>query len=77
LSQFFDGTLLVARGGKTNYTLANRAVEHLRDVNAQLLGLVINGLNLKKYADYYHEYYYYGSQEETRGKTTQNGKQAF
>lgn len=61
MSQSFDGILMVARGGVTTFPLVGRGVKHLREVNATLLGLVINGLDPKKHSEYYHDYYYYSS----------------
>lgn len=57
LSQSFDGTILVAKGKQTTYDMARRALKQLQDVNAPVLGVVINALELKK-NDYYYANYY-------------------
>jgi len=57
LSQIFDGAILVAKGKQTTYDMARRALKQLQDVNAPVLGVVINALELKK-NDYYYANYY-------------------
>jgi polysaccharide biosynthesis transport protein len=62
LSTFADGTLLVIRAGKTVRDAALRTVRTLHAVNAKLLGVVLNSLELhgngysyyRDYHDYYH-----------------------
>lgn len=62
LSTFADGTLLVIRAGKTVRDAALRAVRTLNAVNAKLLGVVLNSLELHgngySYYQDYHEYYH-------------------
>ncbi len=57
LSRMVNGTILVLRAKATTYELAGKAVKLLHDVNAPVLGTVINALDLKK-SDYYYQYYY-------------------
>jgi capsular exopolysaccharide synthesis family protein len=57
LSQLFDGTVLVTRAKTTNYDIARKALKQLQDVNAPVLGILINGMELKKSDDYYAAYY--------------------
>jgi capsular exopolysaccharide synthesis family protein len=66
LSRLFDGTILVVRARQTSFDLAGKAIKSLTDVNAALLGMVINALDLKK-SDYYYNYYYssYGEEPES------------
>jgi len=68
LARLFDGTILVARARKTTIDLAGKALKSLRDINAPVLGLVINALELKK-NDYYNNYTYssYGEEPEIQG----------
>jgi capsular exopolysaccharide synthesis family protein len=54
LSRSFDGTIVVVKAHQTSNELAARAVKSLRDLNARILGLVINGMHPR------HEEYYYG-----------------
>lgn len=72
LSPTVDGVLLVIRPGETKMTALKQAVEQLRYVGANLIGIVLNKANTKKgrYGYYYKHYYYdkyrYGS---GKGKT--------
>ncbi len=67
LSNMMDGVVLVVKSASTSSDLARRAVRQLKDVNARILGAVINDLDLE-HRDYgyyyYHQYsYYYGEKE--------------
>jgi Mrp family chromosome partitioning ATPase len=71
LSKVLDGTLLVIRAGKTNYDEVKRALKSLSDLNAHVLGLVINAFDTKKNEYYYRYYnYYYGEdkKKDPKGK---------
>ncbi|PLY03993.1 MAG: hypothetical protein C0622_03375, partial [Desulfuromonas sp.] len=58
LSRIFDATILVVRARMTTLDLARRALKMLTDVNAPVLGMVINALEIEK-GDYYYQYYAY------------------
>jgi capsular exopolysaccharide synthesis family protein len=63
MSTHVDGTVLVLKAGRTSREVARKAVRQLRDVNANILGAVLNDLDLHKYGQhaYYYQYgYYYG-----------------
>ena len=62
ISNKVDGTLLVIRAGVTKREAILQAKELLNQVNAKILGVVLNGAenNSEKH------YYYYGSKEESR-----------
>lgn len=66
LSRMFDGTILVVRARQTPFDMAAKAIKSLTDVNAPILGMVINALELKK-SDYQYNYYYsaYGDEPES------------
>jgi succinoglycan biosynthesis transport protein ExoP len=70
LSRMLDGTIIVTRAGKTTYELVDRGLKLLRgrretDLESRVLGVVINGLDIKKSGPYYYQYYnYYPSQEQ-------------
>ncbi|MEW6109625.1 MAG: polysaccharide biosynthesis tyrosine autokinase [Nitrospirota bacterium] len=68
LSKVLDGTILVAKAGKTTYESINRGLKSLRDIEAGFLGVVINALDVKKSDYYYQNYYnyYYTSEEKTK-----------
>ncbi|MFS0750375.1 CpsD/CapB family tyrosine-protein kinase [Oceanobacillus sp. 1P07AA] len=57
MSNFVDGAILVVRSKRTENEAANKALEALQSVNANVLGAVLNDRD-KKDANYY---YYYGS----------------
>ncbi|TYO98336.1 capsular exopolysaccharide synthesis family protein [Geothermobacter ehrlichii] len=68
LSRLFKGTVLVVRARQTTFEMAGKAIKSLADINAPVLGLVINALELKK-SDYYYQYYYqsyYGEEPEAQ-----------
>jgi non-specific protein-tyrosine kinase len=80
LSTLVDGTILVVDADQTQKNQLRQSVERLREVNANMLGIVVNRLSPKMngYSGYYHYYYYrksgnggYGYQAGTPGK---NGK---
>ncbi len=56
-----DGVLMVADAGKTRRGMAQRAVENLSKVGANLVGAVLNRLSRRAAGDYY--YYYYSGDE--------------
>ncbi|MDG5466855.1 polysaccharide biosynthesis tyrosine autokinase [Deltaproteobacteria bacterium IMCC39524] len=65
LSNLFEGTILVVRAHLTPFDLARKAIKSLADVNAPLLGMVINAIELKKSDYYYNDYYTsYGDEPE-------------
>jgi capsular exopolysaccharide synthesis family protein len=68
-----DGTLLVVGSGTVNKREVQRAVGLLKNVRSSVLGVVLNGLDIKKiygsyyyYFHYYQYYYYYGSDSKSR-----------
>ena len=71
-----DGVVLVVKPGVTKLGAASQAVEQLQRVGANLLGVVLNDVEVKrgryKYA-YYHGYYatgdkYYGEEKKEKGE---------
>lgn len=65
LSTRVDGVLLVNDVGRTRRAAAARAVERLRQVDANLIGVVLNRLSPRRGGYYTHQYYY---------EKTQNGR---
>ncbi|MDF5711731.1 MAG: polysaccharide biosynthesis tyrosine autokinase [Nostoc sp. S4] len=59
LNKLADGILLVVRPGVINYDTANAAKEFLRQSGQQVLGMVINGVNIKREPD---SYFYYSKE---------------
>ena len=58
LSKMLDGTLVIARAGKTSYDDVRKSLKSLTDLNARVLGVVINALDAKR-NDYYYRYHTY------------------
>lgn len=63
LSRITDGTIIVARAGKTTYDIVRRGLNLLQgrrenDIHSHVLGIVINAFDIKK-GDYYHKLYNY------------------
>ena len=75
LSPEADRVILVARSGKTTKIVLRRACDLLAQVNARVMGIVLNGLNTRSTEGYY--YYggrysdrYYDESEETISKVS-------
>jgi capsular exopolysaccharide synthesis family protein len=66
-----EGTILIARAGKTPRELVQAALQPLQRVRARVLGLVLNQVSssLNPYYSYYRNHYnrYYEAQEEVEG----------
>jgi len=60
-----DGVMLVVRSGKTPWQLLKRSQRRIRDVNARVLGVVLNSVEARN-ADYYS--YRYTSSEYAYGE---------
>lgn len=60
LSTLCDRVLMVVQGSKTTVAIVRQAVGHLKDVHAQILGVVLNGINIRS-PDYASYRYYYTS----------------
>ena len=70
LSVSVDGIILVVLGGKTPRETLQRAKEVLHQVNAKILGVVINRVDIHRsdYGSYYYRYHYYYGREGKRKK---------
>jgi capsular exopolysaccharide synthesis family protein len=69
ISRTVDGVIVVTRAAATTYDVVRKGIKTLTDVNANVLGMVVNGFDVKKYRYYYgndySRYYgkYYGAEE--------------
>lgn len=76
LAPVVDGVIVVVRPGKTHASAACQTVEQLRRVNARLLGVVLNNLDLRgshygyRY-HYYRDYSAYQNYYGSKGKKTE------
>jgi exopolysaccharide transport family protein len=59
LSNFVDGIVLVVRVGETHRNIIKNGLDQLRNVNARILGAVLNGVDTGRDSYYYYQYYYY------------------
>jgi tyrosine-protein kinase Etk/Wzc len=69
LATRLDGVVLVMKSGETQRDALLRARQLLGNVNARIVGVLINGVNLENmygsYYSYYH-YYYYGDGKQKK-----------
>jgi Mrp family chromosome partitioning ATPase len=57
-----DGTLMVIRSGETKRQIALQGKELLENVDAHIIGAVLNNIDYsRQYGSYYYYYYYYRS----------------
>ena len=71
LSTVADGVIMVVVGGKTPKDTLIRATDALHQVNARILGVIINRVDLHRseYSSYYYRYhYYYGDNGKKKRK---------
>ena len=66
-----DATLFVVRAGKVDKSQLKRASAMLKQINAKVLGYILNGVN-DKTDDYY--YYYYSQSYTAEANARQRGK---
>ncbi len=64
LARHSDGAILITQAGKTVAEDASMAARQLRDVNARILGVILNDMNLSD-RRYGYAYYSYGYKEQT------------
>ena len=64
-----DGVILVIKSGATRRNIIQRSVRQLEDVQAKIVGAVLNQVNFRSSSYYYAPYYthYYG-EKDGRGK---------
>lgn len=75
LSTLVDGTLLVGYSGKTRRNQLEQAALKLKEVNAHIMGLVLNYLSPKS-GGYYYNYYYSDTyyHDDSAGDGANSGK---
>lgn len=69
LSAMLDGVILVVKSGTTKDDALTRAKILLNNVNAEFLGVLVNGIDIDRmYGSYYYyyHYYYYGDGEQKK-----------
>ncbi len=79
LSTQIDGTILIISSGETTRNAVNRAKSLLNNVQALILGAVLNNVKIEgRYGSYYYYYYYHyygprGSEKKRRKKKRRSG----
>jgi capsular exopolysaccharide synthesis family protein len=71
LAPMADMVVLVIKHNENDKDLIRRSVKKLREIDANLIGAVLNSVEIEKayYKDYYHaSYYYYAEEGEKRSK---------
>lgn len=64
LSTYLDGMILVVASGKVDIDLIKRSKESLQNVDANILGVVLNKVKSQDQKNYYSYYYYYAQEEK-------------
>ncbi len=69
LSSLVDGVLVIIEANSTSRSLVARTRDLLMEVNANVLGAVVNKLNVRRagYGYYYYDYGYYGERDAPTG----------
>jgi polysaccharide biosynthesis transport protein len=68
LSAMVDAVALVVRTNETPRQLIINAVEQMKNVNANIIGAVLNGVNAGRDSYYYYQYYYYYYGDDAKRK---------
>lgn len=71
-----DTAILVAKLGSTDLTAINRAKDKLEKANANILGVLINGVNKKHYKKYLNSYKYFYNTKDKNEKSAKPDKKA-
>ncbi len=74
LASYVDGVILVVGAGETRRAAAQRAVDHLQQVGARVLGVALNKLSRGGRGSGYGYYYYYYSATGEKRRRSNNGK---
>ncbi|MBA4372840.1 MAG: hypothetical protein C0402_08235 [Thermodesulfovibrio sp.] len=59
LSKILSGTILVAKAGSSTFDGLGRGLKAMHDIEAHFLGIIINGLDIRKSDYYYYRNYSY------------------
>ncbi|HEX2439047.1 MAG TPA: CpsD/CapB family tyrosine-protein kinase [Methylomirabilota bacterium] len=67
LATFADGVVMVVQTGKVPHEVIRRATSQILAVKGRILGVVMNGVNLKR-DGYYYDYYRYAGAYYSKGE---------
>ena len=65
LSRFADGTIVVVRSGKTTFEMLDDGLQKLYDVQARILGVVLNCFRASESGNYYYGYTSYYAKDSS------------
>lgn len=68
LSKMTDAILLVVKADSTDIRVLRRSVDLLKQVNTNLIGAVLNGVNISAAYDSYYYYYHYYYDDTSKKK---------
>ncbi|MHA1568960.1 MAG: GumC family protein [Alphaproteobacteria bacterium] len=68
MSKVADGVVLIAKAGKTTREILLKAARQLDDVEANILGTVLNDFNIRDAGYRYYYYYYHYRSRENEGE---------
>jgi capsular exopolysaccharide synthesis family protein len=74
LSRLVDGLVLVIKTGVTPRDIINSTVRSLKEINAKILGVVLNDIPVGKDSYYYYQYYYYYYGDDKDKKHKKKGR---
>ena len=69
ISKFVDGVILIIKASDTPRQIVQNGVTQLKNINAHILGAVLNNVEVGNGDYYYQYYYYYYGDEEKKDKT--------
>lgn len=58
ISTYVDATILIASAGKVDYRCIQQSLQNLRNVNANILGCILNNMKMSESSYLYKNYYY-------------------
>jgi capsular exopolysaccharide synthesis family protein len=73
LSKVSDGVILVFHGRKTTTASARQVVERLDAIRAPILGVILNGIDVRNPSYAYYRHYYNSNYDERGVGQTENG----
>ncbi len=64
LSQYVDGTILVVKAGSTTIEMLESGIRKMRDINARILGVVLNRVRIAEQSAYQYGYTTYYAKDD-------------
>jgi succinoglycan biosynthesis transport protein ExoP len=74
LSRLVDGLVLVIKTGQTPRDIITSTVRSLKEINAKILGVVLNDIPVGKDSYYYYQYHYYYYGDDKVKKSRKKGR---